>query len=134
MKQIFTSNYARNGKNPSAVAISVFAPKWYVGKHLKILAPTWEIVKNIKDGVIDEVDYTKQYLKILQERELTPDKIINLIPDRSILLCYESPGDFCHRRVLAEWVFRYTGFEIPELLDTKIQTQNKTVDSLLDFK
>lgn len=32
-----------------------------------------------------------------------------------ILLCWESPGEFCHRRLVAEWLERALGIVVPEL-------------------
>jgi uncharacterized protein YeaO (DUF488 family) len=32
-----------------------------------------------------------------------------------VLLCFEKPGQFCHRRVLAEWIEEQTGQVVPEL-------------------
>ncbi|MGZ4303127.1 MAG: DUF488 family protein [Gaiellaceae bacterium] len=32
-----------------------------------------------------------------------------------VLLCFEKPGQFCHRRVLAEWWEEQTGQHVPEL-------------------
>jgi hypothetical protein len=37
-----------------------------------------------------------------------------------ILLCYESPGQFCHRRILAEWLFEQAGLEVSELFPETI--------------
>ena len=33
----------------------------------------------------------------------------------AVLLCWEKPGEFCHRRVLAEWLHERTGIVVPEL-------------------
>ncbi len=34
-----------------------------------------------------------------------------------VLLCFEEPGEFCNRRVLAEWWEEQTGHKVPELQD-----------------
>ena len=119
-----------------AIAISCSVPSWYTGARMQSLAPTWTMVNAIRNDLIDEREYTRLYLALLRERELTAESIIKLIPDNSILLCYESPGEFCHRRVLAEWLEKETGIEIPELKteeELKKEVQDKVVDSLLDF-
>ncbi|MCU0332703.1 MAG: DUF488 domain-containing protein [Ignavibacteriaceae bacterium] len=115
MKKIYTSNYARNGKNPNAYGTSYVRPRWYNGKMLPEIAPTKDLVTRYKNNEIDIEQYTREYIRTLRERGLTPEKALVLIPDRAILLCYEAPGDFCHRRVLAEWIYLHTGFIIPEL-------------------
>jgi hypothetical protein len=32
-----------------------------------------------------------------------------------VLLCWCAPGEFCHRRICADWYLEKTGQEIPEL-------------------
>lgn len=32
-----------------------------------------------------------------------------------VLLCYEKPGQFCHRRLVAEWFEQELGLVVPEL-------------------
>ena len=32
-----------------------------------------------------------------------------------VLLCWCSPGEFCHRRIWADWYLEKTGQEVPEL-------------------
>lgn len=112
---IFTSNYARHGQDPNAVAISAITPSWYTGKVYSPLAPSWEIIKAIKSGKITNDEYTILYLKLLKERQLTAEKVLNDLGENAILLCYESPGTFCHRRIVANWIQEQTGFEVPEL-------------------
>jgi uncharacterized protein (DUF488 family) len=31
------------------------------------------------------------------------------------LLCYEKPGELCHRRLVAEWLHEKTGMEVEEI-------------------
>jgi hypothetical protein len=37
-------------------------------------------------------------------------------PHEPILLCWEEPGAFCHRRLVASWFEERLGVEVPELL------------------
>lgn len=104
MKRIYTSNYARNGQHPLAVSISVFAPKWFRGKMLPVLAPTWDLVSRYKAGTTDQRQYTVEYLRLLYDRIDDPQKLIETIPNNAILLCYESPNDFCHRHIARNWL------------------------------
>ena len=48
----------------------------------------------------------------------------------AILLCYETPEDFCHRHVVAWWAERALGISIPEISLIKQQT---IVDELFTF-
>lgn len=111
---IFTSNYARDGEDPNAVAISVRPPKWYKGKHYPLLAPTWKIVHEKQQGIINDEQYTELYFKILEMRKLNVVEVLEDIGENAILLCYEKSDDFCHRRLVADWIKRETGVDVPE--------------------
>ena len=67
------------------------------------LAPTKELLKNYRDKKITWAQYEKEYINILEKRN-----IINKIDfgklDGSCLLCSEHKPDMCHRRLLAEYL------------------------------
>lgn len=133
---VYTSNYARNGTHPNAIAISRKPPDWYTGTALPELAPTWEMIMAHKEGNITEMDFISMYVDLLHRQRFDPNKFIEPLPDPTFLLCYEKPGDFCHRRVLAEWIELKTGIAIPEWKNEKEEAaakQDEMVDSLLDF-
>ena len=133
MKHFYTSNYARKGNHPLAYAISAKPPTWYSGKILTTLAPSWEILNDYKSGTITEEDYTIRYLESLYKRKVNPHELVNALPDGAILLCYESPTDFCHRHAAAEWIEHHTGVKVTEFLnDEEIKLRN-IVDRLLLF-
>lgn len=139
-KNIQTSNYARNGKNPDAISISCSSPQWFMGAKFPLLAPEWTMVDSIKKGLMSEKEYTMKYIDLIKNRrnqgQLTALMIYDMLPENSILLCYEPPNEFCHRRVLAEWINIETGIEIPEWKSEKElnqEGQKEFVDSLLDF-
>jgi len=111
---IFTSNYARDGNDPNAIAISVKPPSYYKGKIYLPLAPTWELVHQSKKGLITHKQYTEQYLQLLKQRNVDPFKVLEDIGENAILLCYEPPGQHCHRHIAAKWIYEHTGVEIPE--------------------
>jgi hypothetical protein len=136
MKTLYTSNYARNSENPMAYGISCTIPTWYSGKRLSIIAPTWNIVGASKDGMINEEEYASLYYDLLQERGVTPRSIVDALPDGAIMLCYERPLDFCHRRLIADWIERETNTPVMELLNAKEVLrveQQGIVDQLIEF-
>jgi uncharacterized protein YeaO (DUF488 family) len=104
-----------------------------MGLHCPILAPTWNIIKQYKLKKIDEEEYSTLYINILKARELTPEGIYDALPDQTVLLCYEKPGDFCHRRVLANWIEQSIDVKIPEWKSEKEVNKLVVVDSLLNF-
>ena len=38
--------------------------------------------------------------------------------DNFVMVCWEPPGDFCHRRVVAAWLRKYTGVLVEEFIPT----------------
>lgn len=133
---VYTSNYARKGSHPNAIAISRKPPDWYTGTTLPELAPTWKMIMAYKEGNITETDFISMYVDLLHRQRFDPNKFIEPLPDSTFLLCYEKPGDFCHRRVLAEWIELKTGITIPEWKTEREEAaakQDEVVDSLLDF-
>lgn len=138
MKKIYTSNYARHGNNPLAIGISLTVPDWYEGKRLKYLAPKSDMISKIKrtEENYNQRKYTRDYLDILKARNVNAERLLDLLPDGALLLCYESPADFCHRHILADWIERKTGIVVREWKNEKEleqESQNKVVDSILDF-
>ena len=75
--------------------------------------PDWAfIVKPYKDGLITKEEYTERYLQQLDkfnENIIGVSKYFNESGKDYILLCYEKPGDFCHRHILADYINRILG-------------------------
>jgi uncharacterized protein (DUF488 family) len=105
-----TSNFARNSKNPNAVAISQGVPRWYKGRRYMTLAPPWELVK-----IEDEKLFRKLYHTHVLAK-LEPRTVFNELGENAVLLCWEAPGKFCHRRVVAEWLEKALNVTINEIL------------------
>ncbi len=116
--KIYTSYFGnlRKLSNAGIVPVSVarWNPKWFEGISYKIVAPMADMLRD--DITRDE--YIRQYRnRVLWN--LNPARVLRdlqmLTGNRDCaLLCYEKPGDFCHRRLLADWMLKETGMEIPE--------------------
>jgi uncharacterized protein (DUF488 family) len=61
---------------------------------------------------MDEATYRKEYQKILDS--LDPAKVGKDLGPDAIMLCWERPGEFCHRRLVAEWLSKHLGQSVPE--------------------
>jgi hypothetical protein len=108
-----TSYFAKSGSHPNAVSIAGKAPKWYKGREYKKLAPKfWFFKKYKKDG--DKQFYTEQFYRLILNH-LDPQKVIEDLGPHAIILCYEKPGDFCHRHIVAQWLHDKLGVTIKEL-------------------
>jgi hypothetical protein len=115
---ISTSYFAKESLVANPVRISRAKPAFSrVPAYLK-LAPPWELVRAIKDGLIDERRYVEIYrVQVLDL--LDPASVVREIGEafgpEATLLCYERPGVFCHRRLVADWIEIGTGIAVPEL-------------------
>ncbi|MFA7143607.1 MAG: hypothetical protein WC175_06540 [Candidatus Dojkabacteria bacterium] len=74
--------------------------KMIIGKITELIPP-WDLVNDYKKGIINDNDYKEVYMKRLENLGVT--KILELIPDNSIICCWEKKG-FCHRHLIAEFL------------------------------
>ena len=117
--KLYTSYFA-NAKalakaNIMVIGIALYPPRWYNGPSLKEVAPTYSILKMTHS---DE-EYTRRYRTEILARMNIQDflnQVRQLSNGRDVALCcYEKPGEFCHRNLLAEHL-RANGVEIEEFV------------------
>ena len=108
---IFSSNFKTAGHLSQAVAISLGVPRGWTGRQYTMLAPNRRLVK-----IMDPTIFTRLFKAEVLDK-LDPMKVIrDLGSDNFILLCWEPPGEFCHRRVVAAWLRKHTGVLIEEFI------------------
>lgn len=108
----------------------------FYGDAYKKLAPSWDLYTTWRDNpenlTQDELInfYIKEYfehrLMNLDVQELLQE-LNETFGDQIILLCHELPGDFCHRRLIADFIELESGLFIPELLINK-NGETKTLE------
>ena len=97
------------------VSIAGVAPSWYTHSNefeFKKLAPKFWFYKKYKDGMFTKEEYTKHYLNEVLSKWENPNtlkqELIDLFQKENsngiILLCYESPNNFCHRQIVREFL------------------------------
>ena len=124
MVNLFTGYFAQIRKyiNTGLVCISISgkAPSFYTGLEYKKLAPKYSFFIKYKNREIGEEEYTSEYYRLVLNN-LDPQKVIEDINNLTnfanyiVLLCYEKPGDFCHRHIAAKWLSENTNFKVEEL-------------------
>ena len=124
------TSYFAGYKGINGVSIALFAPRGYKGREYKLLAPSKELLDwwrfTGKTGEEKETEYKKEYWGLI--KHLDPKAVFEFLGDDAVLLCYEKPGDFCHRRLVAKWLEVKLGIMVPE-----IQGKRYTVDQLQLF-
>lgn len=124
--QIFTGSW-RTYKGPGRVGICqgnpCGEPSGY--RMFKTLAPSWDLVRNHRDQAHYRHRYFREVLADLNAQAVV-DSIRSLgNPDSglAIMMCYEVPPftdtNFCHRRMVAEWIEDKIGLVVPEYVDNR---------------
>ena len=94
------------------VAVCLYPPIDWAGLRFPSLAPTSNMFQEIKSRKINKIEYEHRY------REEVLGKLdagyIYITLKNNVLLCWEQPGEFCHRRIIANWIFEELGYDVPE--------------------
>lgn len=111
-----TSYYSKY-KEENGISIAGYPPSWFKGKQYKKLAPKkWFFKKYKEDG--DEKFYIEKYyeevLNKLDPKEVLQD-LKDMVGNDIVLLCWEGPGEFCHRHIVAEWLKNTLGIDVREI-------------------
>lgn len=107
---MFTSYFANVANIPEglrAVAIARGVPKGFTGRLYQRLAPSWAMLK------MGRPEYDRLFAGILAR--LDPHEVYRDLGDDAVLLCWERPNLWCHRRMVAEWLEEKLGVCVPEL-------------------
>jgi len=73
--------------------------------HYQQFAPTKELLTRYKKKQIAWDEYEKEFALIMQQRDCLRDFLSNVQGYTNIcLLCSEEKADFCHRRLVADYV------------------------------
>ncbi|MBU4355729.1 MAG: DUF488 domain-containing protein, partial [Proteobacteria bacterium] len=77
----------------------------------KALAPPRDLIK-----IMEPERFIPLYRAQVLDK-LDPMRVItDLGGDNFVMLCWEAPGEFCHRRVVAAWLRKHTGVLIEEFM------------------
>ena len=112
MFKMNTSYFAKSHKDPNAVSIALSSPAWYHGKEYKKLAPTWAMLNKCKEGK-NEAEYIVKYKEILDK--LGARQVYDELGEDAVLLCWEAPNRFCHRKLVVEWFQEKLGVGVTEI-------------------
>lgn len=116
--KIFTSYFGNSRKLKEAgvnmICVAIGKPRFIAGiPQMLNVCPTRYMVS----GPCSREEYLKLYDRILasQDANQVVKQIEMLSGGKDVALCcYEKPGDFCHRHILAKWITENTSIEITE--------------------
>lgn len=116
--KIYTSYFGNirnlNKEGVKAICVAIGKPR-FLGAVPQMLnvCPTRYMISS----ACSHEEYLKLYDRILasQDANIVVEQIKALSEGQDVALCcYEKPGDFCHRHILARWITENTGIEITE--------------------
>ena len=117
--KIYTSYFARISRLPPDVipiSIALYPPRGYKGYRYTKLAPTKQILSDYKNGcsVAEYTDaYRRDVLSKLDQKTFV-ENLESYFGGKDVcLICYEKSGNFCHRRLVADWL-REAGYHVEE--------------------
>ncbi len=122
MKEIYTSHWGSSllpHLDATMIAISRGKPRWRLPfryRVLGLLAPSREAF-----ALKDHAEFEAAYLAGLEEigSDAIPAALERISRENGgrplVLLCWEKPGEFCHRRIVSAWLEERTGQKVPEL-------------------
>ena len=124
---IYTSYFAMTKKLLNAgfdnlVAISGSVPEFY-SKQIEIdnrlkrcleIAPKKDWWFDWKNGKISNDQFKELYYKTVLEK-IDIENLLKKLGDNAVFLCYEKPGDFCHRHLFATYLKEKNGLEVVEI-------------------
>jgi len=106
------TSYFAKYKHPDGVNIAIKPAPGFSGPSYPALYPKWSFLKKYKDDG-DEYAYTLAYHEQVLGN-LDPQEVWNDLKDHT-LLCWEKSGKFCHRRIVADWLKKTIGANVPEV-------------------
>ena len=131
--------------NYLCVGISRVCPDWLIENEpanflfvkSNILAPSSQLLSDIKSGKITQAEYTEKYKEQIHKTFSKIDGFLDFHDwiekmdeefsdkyEAIVFLCYEKPTDFCHRHILRE-IFNYEYHIRCEELAYKEETPKK---------
>ncbi|MFA5153710.1 MAG: hypothetical protein WC554_14210 [Clostridia bacterium] len=106
------TSYFKYYTGDDGVAVCLYPPIDWGGLQFPALAPSRDIFYAIKSGKIDETEYERRFREEILIR-LDPQQIYNMFKN-NVLLCWENPEKFCHRKIISQWIFENLKIEVPE--------------------
>ena len=108
---MYTSYFAKYKKS-NGISIAISKPNYFNGESYPDLFPKWTFLNKYKEDHNQDNYIISYYNEVLNL--LDPNKVYNDLKN-NVLLCWEKSGKFCHRRIVAKWIFDNLNIKIPEI-------------------
>ncbi len=99
-------------KDMNLISIARATPKYFNILEYKQLAPDNCLLSWYKKGNCSQRDYFRYYVDNILNK-LNVHNVVKELGEEPVLLCYERPEHFCHRKIVSAW-FKKSGYEVKE--------------------
>lgn len=103
------------------VCVAGYAPKFFFevddARFYPDLAPRKPWFWEWKNKHLSNEWYIERYNETVLNT-LNIDDVLHDLGEDAVMLCYEKPGDFCHRHLIADWMKKERGVEVEEVVFT----------------
>ena len=100
------------------ICVAGYAPKFFYdtpnARFYPDLAPRKSWFLEWRNKHLSNDWYIERYNETVLDK-LNPNKVVEELGDNAVMLCYEKPGDFCHRHLIADWIAKNTGIQVDEI-------------------
>lgn len=105
LTRVYTAHYRYSGPDRVDITVKGQDPQW------KEFAPTWDMVMSHKRGSINDEEYIRRYLLILDKVSCASwDRLLRLPEVTFVCFCLEAA--FCHRNILVNYILKAMGDRI----------------------
>lgn len=123
--------YEAEGLQPISIAGKA---DFFKGPKFPSFAPRYEVFRDWKKGIISDMEYTSKFRRHLDSLDKEAVKRFLTSFDKDIvLLCFEKPGDFCHRHIVADWIEENLGLCVEEYTIGSKDRENQLIDMLKSY-
>ena len=121
--EIHTSYFARvkalqERGYDNLICVAGYAPKFFYdtpnARFYPDLAPRKSWFLEWRNKHLSNDWYIERYNETVLDK-LNPLKVVEELGNNAVMLCYEKPGDFCHRHLIADWIAKNTGIQVDEI-------------------
>ena len=122
--KIYTSYFGNlknlEKENIFPIGVCCYPPKWFKGPNLASIGPTPDILEKCKSN---HLEYVKRYKNEILSIQGNPQDFIDRVKFISdgkdvALCCFETPDQFCHRHLIAEWLNETLNLDVKEFEKT----------------
>jgi hypothetical protein len=138
--EIYTTSFRMFQKErmPGIIPISIArsAPNTFYGQSYNQLFPTYDLLKDYKNEKINQKIYIQRYYNDVLNK-LDIEEVIRWFECFElplVLLCYETYPDFCHRYIVAEWLFEKANISCPEYVGNGMTTTDSYLKTIKLFR